>query len=116
VALMGATPINLTRQANGQMVLGLHYRLDQRPSSAVTLSMACGAHCSGVVPLTTLLRHAPVRRWRSLRIPLACFARAGANMSRIDTPFAIRTAGRLTLGVADIRVQSDTTGALACPH
>ena len=116
VALVGTAPINLTRQANGQMVLGLHYRLEQPPSSGVTLSMACGPHCSGAVPLTALLRHAPVRRWQSLRIPLACFAHAGANMSRIDTPFAIHTAGRLTLVVADIRVQSDISGALACPH
>jgi beta-glucosidase len=116
VALTGATPINLTRQANGQMVLALHYRLERPPSSSVTLSMACGDHCAGGVPLTSLLQRAPVGRWLQLRIPLSCFARAGANMSRIDTPFAIHSAGRLALAVADIRVQSDTTGALACPH
>ncbi|MDE2337748.1 MAG: exo 1,3/1,4-beta-D-glucan glucohydrolase [Gammaproteobacteria bacterium] len=116
VVLTGATPVNLTRQANGQMVLALHYRLEQPPASSVTLSMACGAHCAGAVPLTNLLRRAPVGRWQQLRIPLACFARAGANMSRIDTPFAIRSTGRLALAVADVRVQSDTSGALACPH
>jgi beta-glucosidase len=116
VVLTGATPVNLTRQANGQMVLAMHYRLEQSPAASVTLSMACGVHCAGAVPLTNLLRRAPVGRWQQLRIPLACFARAGANMSRIDTPFAIRSTGRLTLAVADIRVQSDTSGALACPR
>lgn len=116
VALTGATPINLTRQSNGQMVLGLRYRLEQAPSSSVTLSMACGAHCAGPLPLTALLRRGPLGRWLQLRIPLVCFSQAGANMRRIDTPFAIRTAGRLSLAVADIGVQSDTTGAIACPH
>jgi beta-glucosidase len=115
-ALTGSIPIDLTRETNGQMVLGLHYRLEQAPAAAVSLSMGCGRGCAGALPLAPLLRRAGPGRWHRLRIPLECFARAGADMRRIVTPFAIRTAGRLALAVADIRIESDIGGAIACPH
>ena len=116
VALTGSTPIDLTRQTNGQMVLGLHYRLEQGPSAPVTLLMGCGPGCSGALSITRVLRQGGRGRWRSLRIPLACFARAGADMTHIFTPFGIRTAGLLSLAVADIRIGSDASGAIACPR
>ena len=115
VALTGGTAINLVRQTNGQMVLGLHYRLEQGPSARVTLRMGCGPGCAGALSITRVLRRGGRGRWLQLRIPLACFAQAGANMSHILTPFQVDTAGRLTLAVADIRIDSDTTGAIACP-
>ena len=115
-ALTGPMPIDLTRQANGQMVLGLHYRLEQAPSAAVSLSMGCGLGCVGALPLAPLLRRAGTGHWHRLRIPLECFARAGADLRRIVTPFAVRTAGRLALAVADIRIESDSGGLIACPR
>ena len=116
VALTGATAVNLTRQSNGQMVLALRYRLVRAPTAAVTLRMGCGPACAGVLPVNAVLRRGRLGRWHRLRIPLACFARAGANMSHITTPFAIQTSGRLALAVADIGVQSDSAGAAACPR
>ncbi|MDE2448900.1 MAG: exo 1,3/1,4-beta-D-glucan glucohydrolase [Gammaproteobacteria bacterium] len=114
--ITGATAIDLTRQTNGQMALGFDYRVDEAPSAEVTVAMGCGASCSGSVPVTPALRAATSGHWQHLDIPLACFAAAGANMSRVRTPFALQTAGKLTLAISDIRLESGTAGSAACGH
>lgn len=114
--ITGATAIDLTRQSNGQMALGFDYRVEQAPSAAVTVGMGCGASCGGTVPVTATLRAAPRGQWRHLDIPLACFAAAGANVGRVWTPFALQTAGKLTLGITNIRLQSGPAGGAACRH
>jgi beta-glucosidase len=114
--ITGATAIDLTRQTNGQMALGLDYRLREAPSAAVTIGMGCGGSCVGAVPVTPALRAAPRGQWRHLDIPLACFASAGANMSHVWTPFALQTAGKLTLAISNIHLESGTAGAVACGY
>jgi len=98
------------------MALGFDYRVEEAPSAAVTLGMACGASCGGTVPVTAALRAAPRGQWQHLDVPLACFAAAGQNMSRVRTPFALQTAGSLTLAITNIRLQSGTAGRSACGH
>jgi beta-glucosidase len=114
--LTGPTAVDLSRQANGQLSLGFDYRVDQAPTAPVSVMMACGPQCAGSVGLGHELRQAPLERWRHLKIPLACFARAGADMSHITMPFGIATHGRLVLSVANIRLQSGTGGLLPCPR
>jgi beta-glucosidase len=114
--ISGATAIDLTRQTNGQLSLGFDYRLEEAPSAEVTLGMACGASCGGAVPVTSALRAAPQNQWRHLDVPLACFASAGEDMRRVSTPFALQTAGKLTLGIANIRLESGATHTLPCGH
>lgn len=114
--ITGATAIDLSRQTNGQLALGFDYLVEQAPDAAVTLGMSCGASCGGSVPITSTLRGAPTGQWQHLAVPLACFAAAGENMSGIWTPFALQTAGKLTLGIANIRLESGTAHALSCGH
>ena len=112
--ITGATAIDLTRQTNGQMALGFDYFVAQAPSAAVTVGIGCGASCGGTVPITRTLIAAPRGHWQHLDIALACFASAGANMSRVRTPFALQTAGKLTLAITNIRLESGTAGSVAC--
>jgi beta-glucosidase len=114
--IAGATAIDLTRQTNGQMALGFEYRVEEAPSAAVTVGMACGASCGGTVAVTAALRAAPRGQWQHLDIPLACFATAGENMSRVSMPFALQTAGILTLAITNIRLESGTAGIVGCSH
>ncbi|MBW4050537.1 MAG: glycoside hydrolase family 3 protein [Proteobacteria bacterium] len=112
--ITGATAINLTRQTNGQMALGFDYRVEDAPSAPVTVGMACGASCGGTVAITQALRAAPRNRWQHLDIPLSCFAAAGENMRRVVTPFTLQTTGKLTLGLANIRIESGAAHPLPC--
>ncbi len=114
--ISGATPINLTRQTNGQLALGFDYLVEEAPSAAVMLGMGCGASCAGTIAITRALESAPRGQWRHLDVPLACFASAGEDMSRVWTPFELQTTGKLTLGIANIRLESGAAGAVACPR
>jgi len=114
--ISGATAIDLTRQTNGELSLSFDYRVEEAPSAEVTLGMACGASCGGAVPITSALRAAPQGQWQHLDVALACFATAGEDMRRVSTPFALQTAGKLTLGIANIRLESGATHTLPCGH
>jgi beta-glucosidase len=114
--ITGATAIDLTRQSNGEMALGFDYLVREAPSAPVTVAMACGASCGGMVPLTGLLRAAPRGRWQHLDIPLSCFAAAGEDMRRVVTPFTLETTGRLALGIANVRLEAGAPHPLACGH
>jgi beta-glucosidase len=114
--ITGAAPIDLSRQTNGQLSLAFEYRVAEAPSAEVTLGMGCGPSCSGTLPITPTLRGAARGQWRHLDIPLACFAGAGASMSRVWTPFALRTAGKLTLSIANVRLESGAAGTANCPR
>jgi beta-glucosidase len=56
----------------------------------------------------------PAGQWGHLKVPLVCFARAGADMARVSTPFAIETSGPLSLAVANIHLESGTDGVTPC--
>jgi beta-glucosidase len=114
--ITGATAIDLTRQSNGQMALGFDYRVEEAPGAAVTVGMGCGASCGGTVTVTPALRAAPRGQWQHFDIPLACFAAAGENVSRVWTPFTLQTTGKLTLDISNIRLESGTAAGRACGH
>ena len=116
IALNGKSPIDLQREANGQLSLGFDFRVDKAATAAVDLAMECGAGCRGSLPVTPELGSAAVGRWRHMKIPLSCFAKAGADMSKITAPFYVTTAGELELSVANIRLETGMDGLMACAH
>ena len=56
---------------------------------------------------SALLRRLPVQQRQTLKLPLACFAAAGADLRRIDQPFVLESAGDFELDLAHIRIASD---------
>jgi beta-glucosidase len=114
VGLSSKTPIDLQREANGQLSLGLDYKIDAPVSNNIELRMDCGTHCQGVIPVAQALAAAPAGHWAHLKIPLACFGKAGTDMSRVTTAFAVRSSGHLALSVANIRLESGMDGVTAC--
>jgi beta-glucosidase len=99
VFLRSDQPADLTRQAN--MALAIDAMVEKRPTRTVTLSMGCGT-----VDVTSMLGDLPYGEWRTIYVPLRCFAKAGADMGRIDTPFRLSTDGELQLRFADIELVS----------
>ena len=64
VFLAGPEPIDLSRESNGNLALAFDVRLEEAPSSAVTLSMGCGESCFGALDLTDTLAAMPVGEWQ----------------------------------------------------
>nr|WP_314446228.1 exo 1,3/1,4-beta-D-glucan glucohydrolase [uncultured Sphingomonas sp.] len=104
-----AAPIDISRETTGELSLLIDYRVDERPSAAVTLAMDGAA-----VPIGGILRAAPRGEWRTLTVPLRCFARAGLDPKQVAVPASISTAGTLQLAVSDVRVASAMVPQDAC--
>lgn len=105
--LVTGPAVDLSRQSNGDMVLGLLIRLDATPSGPVEVAFG-----GRRLDITALLAAAEVGQWSPVRIPLSCFQ--NADLNAIETPFALRTAGPLRISLADIGLTTRTTEA-RCP-
>jgi beta-glucosidase len=64
--------------------------------------------------MSAILGAAPLGEWRILKVRLSCFRDAGADLTAVDTPFQIETAGALTLSVSEIRLAANEGDAI-CP-
>lgn len=118
LAIQADTPIDLQREANGQLSLVFDYRVDAAPSSGVELAVECsgqgGAICRGEIPIENQLRAAPQGEWLQSRILLRCFQQGGADMRAITAPLAISTSGTLRLGIANVRLDTGLKDAITC--
>jgi beta-glucosidase len=102
--------------------LNFRYRVDAPFDQEVHLALFCAeARCAtahGVaLDLTPALRAAPAGEWRTLSVPLSCFAVGGADLSAVEMPFSVGTAGHLKLTISDVSL--DPAGARrphACPR
>ena len=111
--MTAAAPIDLEREKNAAMALGFAVRIDTAPSGAIELSMGCGDECAGTVDLQATLAELSVGEWHHIAVSLDCFAEAGADLTRIDTPFRLATADELGLSFADVELVEG--GEATCP-
>jgi beta-glucosidase len=106
-----ATPIDLTRETNGDLSLIVDYRVTQGPTAEVTLGVLGKA--AGAVPITGALK-GEVGEWRQIAVPLRCFAQGGATMGSVQRPWVIATTGRLGMYVSGVRIASAPPGPVSC--
>jgi beta-glucosidase len=91
--------------------LRLDYRVDSPPKGAVTVKIG-GAGTP--VDITGLFQQSPVGAWTSLKVPLACFTAAGADLTSVATPFLLETHGDFVVSISGIALAPDG-GAAKCP-
>jgi beta-glucosidase len=72
----------------------------------VTLSMGCGSGCRASVDLGPTFAGYAVGTRQSVSIPLACFAKRGANFAHVDVPFEIAADAPFAASFADIRINA----------
>jgi beta-glucosidase len=113
VELSSPAPVDLSREANGAMVLELEIRLDQPPQGEVELYLA-GGDRRGALAIRKRLEALPPGRWTTLRVPLACFGAAGADLTKVRTVMGLKTSAALTLSLGDARLSEYAAGDV-CP-
>jgi beta-glucosidase len=106
---IGGSQVDLSRQTNGDMALMIDLRVDEAPAGPIALSVD-----SGNVDIGENLRAARGAGWTRLAVRLSCFARAGADMSAVQTPLSLESSGRLVLGVTAVRL-APGEGPAVCP-
>jgi len=110
IDLRSATPVDLSRESNGAMVVQLDVKVTRPPAGPVTLAL--GQTAASALPIAKLLA-SPGEAWRSVRVPLRCFAAAGANLSSV-TSLRLQTSAKFGLDVSDISLV-ETRGGDQCP-
>ncbi|MDQ8029898.1 MAG: putative glycoside hydrolase, partial [Brevundimonas sp.] len=106
-ALITGPAVDLSRQSNGDMVLGVSIRPDGPVTGPVEIGFG-----GRRLDVSALLAGAPVGQWVSVRVPLSCFA--AADLGAVDTPFALRSQAALRVSLADIGLVTRTPEA-RCP-
>ena len=68
----------------------------------------------GLVDLTRIFANAPVGQWRHVKVPLQCFAAAGARLEAVMQPFEISSNAPFGLSVANIALETGADALTSC--
>ena len=99
--------VNLSDMVGDSPALMMTLAVDKYPEGAVTLRMDCDWPCRGELDITSLLRTKPQGEMVKLGIGLECFARAGVNLSKVNSAMVLMTAEPLVITFRDVRVIGD---------
>jgi beta-glucosidase len=102
VALQSHTALDLQRESNGDLMLLTTLRVDSAPQGDAWLSVGCGTGCSARIAIGPTLGRLPAGQWTRVGVPLKCLAAAGADVGKLDRPWSIGTAGKMTLAVSRV--------------
>ena len=108
-AYIEGVPIDLSRQANGELAISFRYRVDAAPQGDVGLMFGRGR-----TDVTDLFRGAPPNAWRTMKVRLSCLGGEGVDMAGIDVPFGLTTASAFTVSVSEIRLAPNNNDTV-CP-
>ena len=102
LALLASTPLDVTRQSNGDVQLQLTLRRDSELSAPLWVGVQCGEGCAARVDLRATLAAVPAGSWSVVGVPLKCFAAAGADLSQVSRPVEVESAAAADLSISRI--------------
>jgi beta-glucosidase len=108
------------RARDGEVV-ELHYRVDHAPAGAVSVGMRCtdplcGTERGAMLDVTKTFRAARIGAWENLVIPVSCVAATGADLSKVEVPFAVEASGEFGVTISEVQLRSDARLARTpCP-
>ena len=100
-----ATDLSKLAEEGGALVMEM--RVSEQPTAPVSLRMDCGYPCSGEMDISPMLAGLLPNVWKRVAYPLACFENAGTDMSAVDVPFLLVTAGNLGFDLAEISINDE---------
>ncbi|TDK27124.1 glycoside hydrolase family 3 protein [Luteimonas aestuarii] len=103
VEVRANTPLDLDRETNGDVLVVMTLRVDAPPTDGrLRIAAGCGEGCRGEVNADAALAALPVGEWTRLGMPLKCLRAAGADMTRLDMPFALHAGGGARIALARV--------------
>lgn len=105
---------DLSRQTNGDMQIVALLRVDVLAHGDATVGVGCGPNCHAEIPVQTALAGVQKGHWTRLGVPLKCLQKHGADMSRIDQPFVLRSAPGTTFSIASVTLAANADRSVEC--
>ncbi|WP_426662093.1 glycoside hydrolase family 3 N-terminal domain-containing protein [Rhodanobacter aciditrophus] len=112
-SLAAASPLDLDRQTNGDVMLVATMRLDAQGAQPAWIGMRCGHDCRGRVALGGV---PAATGWQRVGIPLKCLRAAGANMRHIVEPFVIEADKGTQLAISRVALGTNADRVIECTH
>ena len=120
---------DLGPSAKEGIAVQLRYRVDEMPTAPVHVGLRCmapyavhgtglpiadGEHATdaalcgttsgAMLDLTSRFKDSGIGRWNTLSFSLSCLTSQGANLSDVESPLAIETAGRFAVTIGEARL------------
>jgi beta-glucosidase len=105
---------DLSREANGDVMLLVRLRRDADAPKDLKLGVSCGAGCAGALDFAATLEGVPAGKWTTVGVPLKCFVKAGADVSKVNEPLSITSAGKLDLSLSQVKLGTVADKTHAC--
>jgi beta-glucosidase len=106
--------VDLSREANGDVMLLVRLRRAGEVPKDVKLGVNCGAGCSGSVPVAEALGAVPANKWQVLGVPLKCFVKNGADVSKVNAALVIATDSKLDLAFSQVKLGTVADKVVSC--
>jgi beta-glucosidase len=107
--------VDLDRETNGDMMLVTTLRIDSLSAAGTSIAMHCGARCGGTVAIGRQLAALPRHQWLRVGLSLKCFRAAGADMTRLEQPFAWRSNAGEHVDISAVAASTVADKLLECP-
>ena len=106
--VINGPPVDLTAQVKDGFALLLDWRIDRQSSAPLPVSFG-----GAVLDLRRAVSDAPVGTPLQTRLPLRCFADAGANLAAVGSPLRIAAAKGFAVTIRNVRIEATTTKSRA---
>jgi len=106
--------IDMSREANGDVMLLVRLRRDADAPKDVKFGMACGAGCGGSLPFAEMLSSVPVGKWHTIGVPLKCLRGVGVDVSKVNEALVIESAGKLDLSFSQVKLGTVADKTVTC--
>jgi beta-glucosidase len=107
--------VDLSREANGDVMLLVRLRRDAAAPKDVTIGMSCGAGCGGTLPFGDTLAGLDAGKWTTVGISLKCFQnQAKVDVSKVNEVFEISSAGKLDVALSQVKLGTVADKTYAC--
>src|SRR5688572_18122376 len=104
IALSSEGAVDVSREANGDVMMLVRLRRDADAPKDVTLGMTCGASCGGTLPFAETLNSIPAGKWTTVGIMLKCFQKVGVDVSKVNEVLTVQSAGKLDLSLSQAKL------------
>ena len=114
VQLTSEGAVDLSREANGDVMLLVRLRRDAGAAKDLKLGMGCGAGCGGSIAFADTLGALPVGKWQVVGVPLKCFAKAGVDVTKVNETLSIESEGKLDLSFSQVKLGTVADKTFSC--
>ncbi|CAN7189123.1 putative glycoside hydrolase [Pseudoxanthomonas sp. LjRoot168] len=95
---------NLAAMATARGVVQFDVVVKQAPTKPVQFTVGCGANCGASLDLTATFSGDAIGKKQTVKVPLACFGKLGADLTGVDTPFSISADAPFAAAFTNIQV------------